>query len=80
MSCGPSMQQLVRDEVRKHIPKGDYAQMLFRMDYSIHRQHDLAGDGASPAVASIERAAASVRTQHPGFEPEYDHDYFGRIR
>jgi hypothetical protein len=74
----PGMQSLVRDEVRNHISKGDWAQMEFRMGYAIQRQYDLKRDAACPASATLERAAASVQRRYPGFEPTYDEEYFGR--
>ncbi len=71
-----SPQALIREETR-HIPRGPLPQNELRMVYAIQRQHDLAGDIAPTARASLESALQSVRSRHHGFLPKYDAEFFG---
>jgi len=71
------LNRIVGDEL-DHIPRGPKgsAQNEFRLVYNRRRRVDLGRDPSTPRKESVQRAAQSVTAYNPGFEPEYDTQYF----
>ena len=59
-----------------HIPRGEFEQNMFRMAYNVVRRHDLSQDSSQPKERSFLSALETVRTQHAGFAPVFDAEYF----
>jgi hypothetical protein len=62
------------------IPRGDYAQQMFRMVFNMDRLNSLGDhpEGSTDLASIIEGAAAVVRARYPDFEPKYDPSLLSR--
>jgi hypothetical protein len=74
------MRTRIHDQVErelKFVPRGDFHQNIFRAAVHARRENDLGGHPehrGSTALETADRAAAVIRAQSPGFEPELDRD------